>query len=588
MKKLYKLYILSALSFLLISCVDDFIQTPEIVGLDIEKVFSSAKNAEGAIALAYAYNLSSGLPVFTWNTDNYLPYGTTEAYVGGEDLSDVSWTYEPAITSSGMTASGPNSGAALSDDHFPLNYKYIRQAFVVMENIDRVPDLTDEEKKIIKGEMKGLIAFRYMEMLKRYGGVPLVNRSITVLDYFERSSVQETVDYILSLCDEAEELIGDHMWSAEWTGRLNKGVILAIKAETLTYAARPLFNSATPYLDLSPNNDLICLGNYDKQRWYDAIQANLDVIEWGKQNGYILIDTGNPFDDFGTAVGTLNSVEILLAYKQQGASTSTGGGMLNMYSPNPQKGGTVDVDYRGTSYEMLLNFRKEDGTNQTWAGETELPYQDYYDRAQEMEPRFKASIFCFGINPWNNPNDQLWSVRSGWHMNKSVKNQGIGRNVKFWYKAGSRDWCEFPIYRMAEFYLNLAEAYNEVGDNDNALKYVNTIRKRGGLTNLETQDQDLLRTEIQREWSVEFYNENQFYPHARHWKKGATMIGGEKHVFKFTYVAATWGVRLPEDFRTYKLAPATISTYAWYDKMYLSPFNQEEVNKGYLIQNPGY
>lgn len=573
------------------SCVDDYILTPDIVGLDVNKVFSSAKNAEGAIALAYAYNLSSGLPVNTWSPP-YMPYGTTEGYIGGEDLSDVSWTYEPALTSSGMTAAGPGSlnGAALSDDHFPFNYKYIRQACMVMENIDKVPDLTEADKVIIKGEMKGLIAFRHMEMLKRYGGVPLVDHSLTVLDYLERSSVQETVDFILRLCNEAEVLIGDHMWSNDWTGRFNRGILLAIKAETLTYAARPLFNTDKPYLDLSPNNQFICLGNYSEQRWQDAIKANLDVIEWGKLNGYVLIDTDNPFDDYGRAVGTVNSPEILLSYQQQGGgATTTGGGMLNMYSANPQKGGTVDCDYRGTSYEMLLNFHKNDGTDQTWAGtDTALPYQHYYDRAQEMEPRFKASIWCFGIDPWNNPGDQFWSVRSGWHMNKSTKNQGIGRNIKFWYKAGTRDWFEFPIYRMAEFYLNIAEGYNEIKDNSNALKYVNTIRNRGGLNDLTTTEYATLKNNIEREWAVEFYNENQFYPHARHWKKGDTMIGGPKNVFKFTYVAAAWGVRLPEDFRTYKLAPGMIGSYAWYDKMYLSPFNQEEVNKGYLVQNPGY
>lgn len=117
--------------------------------------------------------------------------------------------------------------------------------------------------------------------------------------------MQETINFILRLCRESKELLGDHKWSAEWTGRLFKGVILAIEAETLTYAARPLFNSNAPYLDMHPNNDLIWLGGYDEH--VTAMpDANLEVIEWGKQNGYILINTGDPMEDFGTAVGTLN------------------------------------------------------------------------------------------------------------------------------------------------------------------------------------------------------------------------------------------------------------------------------------------
>jgi len=584
MRKKYILFVL-LLAIFNTSCVDEFINAPDVVSLDLEKVFSSKKSVEGAIALAYAYNLSSGLPIFNWSPP-YMPFGTSEAFVGGEDLSSVTWTYEPAITGTGMTAATTEllQGAALSDDNFPNNYQYIRHACIILENVDKVPDMNAEEKKIIKGEMKGLIAFRHLEMLKRYGGVPCVDHTLTVVDFIKRSSVQETLDFIVKLSDESAELLKGHTWSNDWNGRLTEGVALAIKAEVLTFAARPLFNSATPYMDFSPHNDLICFGNYDSNRWQKAIDANLAVIEWGKQNGYELINTGNPFEDYGMAVGVPGSKEVLLAYKQQGDSKdNTGGGMMAVYCPNPQWGGTVAPDYRGTSYEMLIQYRKEDGTNQTWAGTTEQPYQDYYDRAQEMEPRFKASIFCFGIDPWNNPNDNFWSV-----MQKSKQNQGIGRNIKFWYKAGTRTWFEFPIYRMSEFYLNIAEAYNGMNDDVNSRKYLNIIRNRGGLNDLTTQVGEDLKNEIYRDWEVEFYNENQHYPHARHWKRGDTMIGGAKHVFNFTYISAAWGVRVPADFLTYKLAPATVPVYAWYDKMYLSPFPQVEMNKGYLVQNPGY
>jgi len=589
MKKLHILFLVF-LSIYNTSCVDDFIKAPDVVSLDLNKVFSSEKNVEGTIALAYAYNLSSGLPVYNWSPP-YMPFGTSEAFVGGEDLSSVTWTYEPAITGTGMSASTTSllQGAALSDDNFPFNYQYIRHACIVMENIDKVPDMSNEDKNIVKGEMKGLIAYRHLEMMKRYGGVPCVDHTLTVVDFIQRASVQETLDFIVKLCDESAVILKGHTWSNDWNGRLTEGVALAIKAEALTYAARPLFNSPTPYLDLPVHNDLICLGNYDNIRWQRAIDANLAVIDWGKQNGYELIDTNNPLDDYGQAVGVPGSKEVLLAYKQQGDSKDkTGGGMMAVYCPNPQWSGTVAPDYRGTSYEMLTQYRKGDGANQTWAGTNGKDYQDYYDRAQEMEPRFKASIFCFGIDPWNNPNDAFWSVSKGWHMLKSSQKQGIGRNVKFWYKAGTRTWFEFPIFRMAQFYLNIAEAYNGLNDDVNARRYLNIIRNRGGLNDITTQGGEDLKNEIYREWEVEFYNENKHYPHVRHWKRGDTMIGGAKHVFDFTYKNSVYGVRVPSDFLSYKLAPATVPVYAWYDKMYLSPFPQVEMNKGYLVQNPGY
>lgn len=68
----------------LTSCQDWFIEKPEVTGMDQDEVFSTAKNAEGAIAEAYATILSSGLPVLVWNNSPIMPYETTEAIMGGE------------------------------------------------------------------------------------------------------------------------------------------------------------------------------------------------------------------------------------------------------------------------------------------------------------------------------------------------------------------------------------------------------------------------------------------------------------------------------------------------------------------------
>lgn len=572
-------------------CMDDFIEKPSVTGLTVEEVFSSAKNVEGAIALAYSYNLSSGLPIYSW-TPPYLPYEATEAIMGGEDV-DSSWGYmKDNLVSSGMSAADNyNEGAGLSDDYFPYNYKYIRHAFLVIENIYKVPDMSDEEKEIVVGEMKGLIAFRYLEMLKRYGGVPLVKKTLTMVETAERASVQETLNYILELCNESAAGLNNARWSADWTGRLTKGVALAIKAEALMYAARPLFNAEIPYLPYGADNDKICLGNYKEERWQEAIDANLAVLEWGAQNGYELIDTDQPFEDYGTAVGVPCNKEVLLAYKHQGVGQGPSG-LYKNYCPNPlyirTGGGTALCEYRGMSYEMLLNFKKANGGEQTWAGVEERPYQEYYDKVQEMEPRFKASAFAYGINPWNNEGNNNWSITNPASWLKANKNkQGCARNIKFWYNTGTREWFEFPIYRMAEFYLNLAEAYNELQQPGSALTYLNIIRDRAGLPDETVTDYGLLKKSIQREWTVEFYNENQYYAHARHWKLGNEMVAGIKHIFTFKFAGTLTDARTPEDFVSYRLDEAA-KTYVWLQKMYLSPITLSEVNKGYIRQNPGY
>lgn len=87
--------------------------------------------------------------------------------------------------------------------------------------------------------------------------------------------------------------------------------------------------------------------------------------------------------------------------------------------------------------------------------------------------------------------------------------------------------------------------------------------------------------------AVEFYNENQYYAHARHWKLGNEMVAGIKHIFTFKFAGTLTDARTPEDFVSYRLDEAA-KTYVWLQKMYLSPITLSEVNKGYIRQNPGY
>ena len=590
MKRFYTLIILAA-TFSVASCQDWFLETPDVTGMSTNDVFSTYKNAEGAIAEVYANILSSGLPVYNWDAP-YLPYESTEAIMGGEDVCAVPWAYMDKLCMSGMIPNDENRGAGYTDDYFPNNFVYIRKAWLVYENIHMVADMTDEQKDVVKAEMKTLIAFRYLEMLKRYGGVPIVEKTLTSNDELPRNTVEEVINFILKLCDEAAPVLEKANWGADMLGRVTKGVALAVKAETLMYAARPLFNADQPFMSM-PNpadNNLVCLNGYDKDRWLTAAEANEAVIEWGLSNNFILLDTGNPNVDFGTAVGTPGNREVLLAYKQHIQQDLNG--IYKNYSFFSLDTAHDLCWYRGVSYEMLCKFRKADGTEQHWINEGEvLDHAIYRAKALEMEPRCQMSLFFYGVNPQNNilSGNPLYDVNgSDWHtLYKS--NDGCAKNCKFWYEADGRQWFEFPIYRMAEFYLNAAEAYNEYGNASKAKEYLNAIIDRGGLQTTNESDPDKLRERIQREWAVEVYNENQWYPHARHWKRGDTMIGGVKHNFTFTRAdGISSDPRRPEEFKSFALGTCYVGEYAWKDRMYLTPITLSEVNKGIIKQNPGY
>jgi hypothetical protein len=606
MKKL--IYFLLGVEILtgITACQKDFLQKPETTGnTTVESVFASKVTAEGAIAAAYRETLVQNL----WNGRS-IDNGTLSG-ISGEMAYGETWATLARYVSAGFSPIAYQNNRAQSSDNFFDSFSSVRRSFIVYENIDKVPDMDAAAKENTKGEMKALVAYRSMGMFIHYGGIPLIDKVLTTDDNLNipRATLQQTLDYIIKTSDEATALLPNH-WEAKYTGRFTKGAAMAVKAKTLMYAARPLFNSATPYLNFGANNNLICFGSADQKRWDDAITANEAVITWAKANGYGIINTGggvgipniNAFDDYGNATSTPSNKEVLLAYKlNEGGSK-----FFRFYNPTRNLGshtGNAErylIDHYGMLSNFLPNYYKKDGTNFTWPGiglANALPYADYAAKMEDMEPRFKADNFAHGFNAWNNPGNSVWTyVNISTGSNNpggEAYGHGVAQSVKYYYKAGSRLWFEYPLFRLAEFYLNLAEAYNEVGNTAKALENLNVIHNRAGLPSITETNKDNLRKLIQREWAVEFYNENHRFFDVKHWKLadiGNGIMGGGMREFQFVLKKKENGAnednRVAANYLSY-YDQQTYSAY-WDPKMYLDPFPQEEIDKRVIIQNPGY
>lgn len=589
MKKLIYFTLVSWILSAAVSCQKDFLQKPSTTGTTtILTTFSTTVNAEAAIAAAYRSSLVQGLPY------SGLDHGTI-ASLSGEFSWGYNWHRTYMIVNNGLNATGNE------EDDFNANYADIRQDYLILENIDQVKDMDAATKSQVKAEMKGLIAYRYMGMFIRYGGVPIVTKSLTPADSLDiaRASLQTTEDTILSLCDQAIAGLPDK-WPATFTGRLTKGAVMAIKARTLSYAARPLFNAAAPVLSLGAGNALICFGSVDPTRWQAAATAWEAVLQWAATNGYAMINTGgstgvpdvNAFTDYAVATSTPGNPEVLLAYKvdEPGNGVCKYFNMSSYY--NARNGDGYDMDNYGMETNFLENYYKADGTDQVWAGigsGNARPASEYLAKMQQMEPRFLADNMPHATDPLNNPGDQGWkAVNADRGVNRGGgAGKGDCNSVKYWYHAGSRLWFEFPLFRMSEAYLSLAEAYNELGNSAKALENLNVVHNRAGLPSITETGQAALRNIIRREWAIEFYNENKRYFLIRHWKLadiGNGLIGGPRREFQFTTNSQT--DRLPQNLLTY-YDQVVFNAY-WSPKMYLDPFPQDEINKGVLIQNPGY
>lgn len=595
------------------SCVDKFLEKPDTSGnIDLDKVYSSTDNATEALAAAYRESLIHGM------TGGWGAWHGTLGSISGERAKGWSWHATWDICDSGLKVSnvlnskdGTDSAGA---DSFKDNWNSIRASYIIKENIDRVPDMTAEMKGYIKAEATALIAYRYMGMFYRYGGLPIVEKAYQpgADFYIKRASLENTLLFILDLCQEAYDGL-PNQWENKFYGRMTKGAVLAIKARTLQFAARPLFNSATPYLS-SADNSLICFGANDPQRWQDAIDAHEAVLGWALANNYALINTGgagdgqpNPkaMDDYGTAVSLPGNREVILAYKNDDPGADNLINRYNNMSPYYDGANRFETEQVGLLTNCLENYYLQDGTDPTWpkvSDPSASPASLWMDNMAAMEPRFKADyVVPYVNNSYANPGDPNWGLNSWYRLPANVFNEdmypGIGRQFKgcgfsskFYYGAGGRVWFEMPLFRLAETYLSLAEAYNEYGNTGKALENLNKVHNRAGLPAITQTDQSILREMIWREKSIEFVAENHRYFDVKHWKHpriAAGIIGGQMRELQFQ---ANTGIGAEAYLAgaLIKFWDANSYNCYWHDKMFLEPIPQTEINKGYLMQNPGY
>ncbi len=184
-------------------------------------------------------------------------------------------------------------------------WKTVHQVSLIKENIDRVPNMSDKQKKYILAQAKALQAFAYSILLPHYGGLPIVEHTIsdaneTVNDEYgerrigQRCTFEQTVNAIVKWCDEAKDDLywayngNDAESSSIQTGRWTKAGVMALKAQVLWLAASPLYNSNEAYMggaSEAEQKNLVWYGNYDQSRWERALQAFEDFWRENENNG---------------------------------------------------------------------------------------------------------------------------------------------------------------------------------------------------------------------------------------------------------------------------------------------------------------
>lgn len=516
----------------LCSCKDfalgeKFLQKPPSGDVTIDTIFSTAEYARRVL----------------WNSYDKLPFGlsskghNTAMKVGNiEGLTDLNNTFvndsgERQIYYPGKyTADAENRGMSFTKVSKYRFYEYgawegIRHAWLFHENVDRVPDMSDEEKSRMKAEAKVLVAVFYANMFRHYGGLPLINHSLQAdeLKFPERSTLQQTVEFIVGLLDDAINCY-DLPWMlpeserANWDGRLTKASAMGLKVRVLLFAASPLFNSNEPYYPGEASDKrLTWFGDYQKSRWEDAAKAAENFFKTMKAEGfYQLVQKED------TRKNTYQQA-FQDGYYTRGTTESLISSRRHYYTTNQESLIVQSVRWGGycPTKEYFDMFQMADGTEFSWENpeHSKNPFINRDPRLSETLLLDGADIKGYKIELFQeNPADPINYPKGKHFAVTPIDAISVSTGIAA-YKFGlDRDGGEiksrvfhWPHLRLAEIYLSYAEALNELGRTKvkdalgmDAYDYVNALRGRVGMGKLPEMGQKEFREAMLRERACEF------------------------------------------------------------------------------------
>lgn len=545
-------------AFTLCSC-NDFLDREEDSFIDKTATFDSYNRTKQY--LTYAYSL--------------LPEGLNR-FSGGALLGAATDDACFAIESSNIQQFNNGSWNALSnpDNVWDRYFAGIAKCCTLLENSNHINlDISrlDPAKRVEyennlkdirmwRAEAHFLRAYFNFELLKRYGPIPIIKSTLDInKDYSDtpRPTMKEVVEFIANDCDIAADSLELTPWRNmnDAFGRATKGAALALKSRLLLYAASPLY---VDFGDIDEANK-----PSDATLWKAAADAAKAVIDL---NQYALAPA---YDDLFK--NDFQNKEYIFVRRYPSNSDFEKSNFPVSYGG---KGGTNPSQNLIDDYEML------DGTAFDWADPVKAahPFENRDERLLAtvlmngvLFKGKRIATYPGGADAMPNPN----ATKTGYYLRKF-----LNENVNIQTGGGS-DGHVVPLFRLAEIYLNYAEALNEYDPtNPDIAVYLNKIRERVSLPDVPSGlTQEQMRTLIHHERRVELAFEEHRFWDVRRWKVASSTLGAPVKGVKITQ----------DDAGNFTYSPVQVEQRVFQPKMYWYPIPQSEVLKlHHWEQNKGW
>ncbi len=451
-------YILTAILFtgLGLTGCNDVLDKKNLNAVTAEQTWNDETLATAFLDKCYKDNLPD------WDADVVQINGFSDETRGGEDFF-----YKGQLTSEG-TDNGPTK------EYWP--YEGIYKLNVLLDNIN-TGSLSEDVRKKIEAQALFLRAYRYFELVKRYGGVPLVlsvqNRDETEVPR-EKTSV--CIDRIVEDLQAAANVL-PASWGSADAGRITRGAALAMKGRVLMFYASKQFNRSG-----------------DKTRWQTAYDANLAAKTQLEKDGYSLNDSyDGTWKDNSDACELSKEVIFSSRYSYPARYTDINAGIRPLDYSQGKTG------WNQPTLDMVLAYPMADGTApgvDTDGDGVKEPFDPTATDARGLfwlnrDPRFYKTIVTNGMvypivdNQY--PEQRQYTYKGGEvEIANSTKTgfyscKFVNCNVpKVDVRKYDLDWIEM---RYAEVLLNLAECAAEVGNKETEVYGIlKEIRKRAGIT----------------------------------------------------------------------------------------------------------
>lgn len=471
-------------------------------------------------------------------------FGLEFAFDMCTDLADGT---SPFADISRGTSFASTSGAV--QNHWQYLYELVHRSNTVIRNVSAM-NIDQNTINQIVGEAKFLRAMAYFRMLNCWGGVPYYDETCIIEEEFAtvtspRSSAEEIRQHVIDdLTDAIAKLPVN--WESSDYGRVTKGAAYALRGKVYLFNkewSKAIADFEEIVYNKSNNYGYALHSNYENLfRLYNGARSNEMIFAIQSIDGNVAGYALNIVGYFGN-----KATMRLIASNCIVPSTK----MVDLYEkPDGQKFNWDEVfpgfnngnsQFRRKCLAVAINDASTEITS-TLDCDTSKVSAVYNDR----DPRLCWNVITpfshyLGTDAGSNPRDKQFVIVDPTKGGAPMEAQSFIRNSEGWNSYFWRKWIptgnldgywgeynrtpyEFPLLRLGDVILMLAEAYNENGETDKAIAEVNKIRARvdmpglnSGPTWMAVNSKDEMTQRIRDERARELAGEGQRYWDLRRW-----------------------------------------------------------------------